>query len=136
MDDGTNVPSMDESGESRYNKGKIVEVNLKYKKGWTEAQRAEANAKIDALSKLELVKTIPKRNGTSASSRYKSVYGKDSVPTGYDVDHIRDLQLGGVDEIFNMKPLEKGINRSLGAQIMHAIRPYEYGTKFKFTISD
>ena len=35
-----------------------------------------------------------------------------------------------------MNPLDKSVNRSLGVQIMNAIRDYEVGTVFgKFTIS-
>ena len=80
-------------------------------------------------------KPFSNRSGTSASSRYKSVYGKASVPIGYDVDHVIDLQLGGADVIVNMEPLDRSVNRSLGAQIQNAIKNYPDGTVFgRFTI--
>lgn len=116
---------------------KPININLKYKDGWTAAQKREARKKIKALSKAKTVKTPVNRNGTlSASSRYKSAYGEASISKGYDIDHIIDLQLGGIDDILNMKPLDKSVNRSLGIQIKNAIKDYPFGTKFgKFTIS-
>jgi hypothetical protein len=112
-----------------------VNVDLKYKDGWSVAQKAEADAKLKALTEANTVKTPATRSGTSASSRYKSSYGNDSVPRGYDVDHTIDLQLGGVDDILNMNPLDMSVNRSLGVQIKNAIKDYEVGTVFdKFTI--
>lgn len=113
----------------------VVDVELKFKDGWTDAQKAEAIAKMEALTKAKTVKTTVERNGPSASSRYKSENGADSVPDGYDVDHTIDLQLGGDDSIANMNPLDRSVNRSLGAQINHAIKNYPDGTVFgKFTI--
>lgn len=109
---------------------KPVDIVLKYKDGWTSKQRAEADAKLKALSEAKTVKTEVKRGGTSASSRYKSAYGKESVPSGYDVDHTIDLQLGGADNILNMNPLEMSVNRSLGVQIKNAIKDYPTGTVF------
>lgn len=117
------------------NKQKAVNVELKYKEGWTAAQKSEADAKVKALTESYTVKTPVIRNGTSASTRYKSVFGKSSVPKGYDVDHIIDLQLGGIDDLINMRPLDRSVNRSLGAQIMNAIKAYPDGTVFgTFTI--
>ena len=108
---------------------------MKYKEGWTAEQRAEADAKVQALSEAYTVKTQVERKGT-ASTTYKATYGANSVPTGYDVDHTIDLQLGGANDILNMNPLDKSVNRSLGVQIMNAIKGYDYGTVFgKFTIS-
>ena len=112
-----------------------VNVDLKYKKGWTDAQKAEADAKVKALTEAKTVKTPVNRRGTSASARYKSVYGVSSVPPGYDVDHTVDLQRGGADDISNLKPLEKSVNRSLGKQVGNAIKRYPYETEFgEFTI--
>lgn len=114
---------------------KTVDVELKYKEGWTAAQKAEADAKVKALTEANTVKTQPVRSGTAASSRYKSAYGETSVPNGYDVDHTIDLQLGGADDILNMNPLDLSVNRSLGVQIKNAIKDYDIGTIFdKFTI--
>lgn len=103
---------------------------MKYKEGWSAAQKAEADAKVKALSNAKTVKTPVNRGGTAASSRYKSTYGKTSVPNKYDVDHTIDLQLGGADDVLNMNPLDMSVNRSLGAQIKNAIEPYPDGTEF------
>ena len=112
-----------------------VDIELKYKDGWNAAQKAEADAKVKALSDAMTVKTPANRGGTSASSRYKSAYGKSSVPSGYDVDHTIDGQLGGADDILNMNPLDMSVNRSLGVQIKNAIKDYPDETVFgQFTI--
>ena len=112
-----------------------IDVELKYKDEWTPNQRAEADAKLQTLSEAKTVKTPVNRGGTSASSRYKSAYGDACVPEGYDVDHTIDLQLGGKDDILNMKPLDSSFNRSLGVQIKNAIKNYPDGTEFgEFTI--
>lgn len=74
----------------------------------------------------ELSLTLVERSGTSAASRYK-VAG-NSVPTGADVDHVIDLQLGGADAITNMSPLNASVNRSLGAQIACQLSGMPVGT--------
>ncbi|SEP36772.1 hypothetical protein [Propionispora vibrioides] len=119
------------------NKNDSVVVNLKYKKGWTKEQRAEADAKTEFLNNSNAVKTNPQRGGTSASSRYKKANGVDSVPKNSDVDHKLDLQLGGVDEVSNMWTLDNSVNRSLGKQINNQIKDFLNGTKIdKFNIDD
>ncbi|WP_300379880.1 hypothetical protein [Clostridium sp.] len=108
---------------------------MKYKDGWTAAQKAEADAKVRALTEADTVKTVPNRRGTSASSRYKKANGSDSVLKGNDVDHTIDLQLGGADDILNMNPLDASVNRSLGKQIQIKTKDYPVGTRFgDFTI--
>ena len=47
-----------------------------------------------------------------------------------DIDHIIDLQLGGKNELSNLSPLDRSVNRSLGAQIKNQIKDYEIGTEF------
>jgi filamentous hemagglutinin len=114
-----------------------IQVRLQYKTGWTASQVAEADAKVAALNQAvsagEAVKTLPQRGGTSAASRYRAACG--AVPMGCDIDHILDLQIGGEDVLANMNPLDSSVNRSLGAQIYHAIKNAPYGTKIVgFTI--
>lgn len=129
QENGENAKIEGESGSDP------VDVELKYKDGWTATQKAEADAKVRALSDAETIKTSVNRSGTSAASRYKSAYGDASVPSGYDVDHTIDLQLGGADDILNMNPLDMSVNRSLGVQIKNAIKLYPDGTVFgQFTI--
>jgi hypothetical protein len=109
-----------------------LELELKYKPGWNDEQIQEADAKVakinDAAQRGEArVTKSPTRSSTSASKTYKSAGGQ--VPPGYDVDHVIDLQLGGNDSLSNMLPLNSSVNRSLGAQIMHAIKEAENGTQ-------
>ncbi|HWA59805.1 MAG TPA: hypothetical protein VG939_00440 [Caulobacteraceae bacterium] len=113
-----------------------IDLKLKYKEGWSDAQRAEAANKVKALNDAEdLVVTKPQRSGTSAASRYKKA--GNTVPAGSDVDHTVDLQLGGADAVENMKPLDSSVNRSLGAQIGNKVRDVPVGTRVNsVTIGD
>jgi filamentous hemagglutinin len=107
-----------------------VVLSLRYKPGWTAGQRAAADAKVSALNDAaqagQLRVTPVERSGTSASSRYRKAGG--DVPDGSDVDHTIDLQLGGVDDLGNMSPLDRSVNRSLGSQTMWRLRGVELGT--------
>ncbi|CAH0446051.1 hypothetical protein LMG9673_04746 [Ralstonia pseudosolanacearum] len=111
-------------GQTSPNKG--VDLTLHYKEGWTDAQRAAADAKVDALNGTGLVVTPVVRSGTSASRRYKAAGGE--VPKNSDVDHTIDLQLGGPDTRSNMAPLDSSVNRSLGAQIQQRTKDLSPGT--------
>ena len=107
-----------------------VSLSLRYKPGWNAAQRSAADAKVAALNDAAgagaLRVTPVQRAGTSASSRYRSAGG--TVPRGADVDHTIDLQMGGLNDIANMSPLDMSVNRSLGSQIMWQLRGVEPGT--------
>ena len=111
-------------------------VSLTYKPGWTAAQRAAADQKVALLSQTRTVVVDSVERATaSASRRYRSSGG--SVPVGSDVDHVVDLQLGGADTVANMSPLDSSVNRSLGAQIAHAVRDLDVGTVIdRFLIGD
>lgn len=105
-------------------------LSLRYMDNWTKAQRRAADEKLKALSRAaqrgELKKTIPtKRSGTSASARYRQT--GEPIPDGADVDHVIDLQLGGSDDISNLKPLDSSVNKSLGVQIAHQLRALPEG---------
>ncbi|MDP9440901.1 MAG: pre-toxin TG domain-containing protein [Actinomycetota bacterium] len=104
-----------------------VSLSLRYKRGWTGAQRAAADAKVAALNEADLVVTPVQRSGTSAAARYRRAGGE--IPSAHDVDHVIDLQLGGADDILNMNPLDYSVNRSLGAQIGCRIRGLPVGTR-------
>jgi RHS repeat-associated protein/uncharacterized repeat protein (TIGR01451 family) len=106
-------------------------LHLKYKPGWTAAQRAEADAKVAALNdaaargELSVVEAGPR--GASASSIWDSQVGTPRPP-GYDVDHMIDRQLGGSDSVENLWLLDSSVNRSLGPQIAHQIAGLAIGT--------
>ena len=104
-----------------------VNLMLKYKPGWSELQRAEAAAKVQALNDATTVVSRVQRQGTSASRMWQRAGG--SVPRNYEVDHIVDLQLGGSDTLANMWLLNYSVNRSLGAQIYWQIKDLPIGTR-------
>jgi YD repeat-containing protein len=104
-----------------------VDLALKFKSGWTEAQRAEAVAKAQILNDAPTVVTASERSGTAAAMRrYRQ---SEQVSTGRDVDHMVDLQLGGSKLIDNLWSLDTSVNRSLGAQIQHLIKELPLGTR-------
>jgi YD repeat-containing protein len=103
-----------------------VDLALTYKPGWSAAQRAEADLKVQILTESETVVSPATRSGTSAASRYRSA--GNQIPAGNDIDHAVDLQLGGSDTLSNMWPLDSSVNRSLGAQIQHQIKNLPPGT--------
>jgi RHS repeat-associated protein len=106
---------------------KGVDLNLKYKPDWTDAQKASACKKCQALTEADTVVTRVQRSGTSAASRYKSA--GNTVPKGHDIDHIHDIQLGGSESaLSNLSPLDASVNRSLGSQIHHQIKDLPSGT--------
>ncbi len=107
-----------------------IDLVITPKADWTEEQLAEAQAKIDALNESDLIKT-PVDRGGSASAKYKVEYGPDSIPSGKDIDHTVELQLGGADDISNMNPLDSSVNRSFGSQIQNQIKDLPYGTPIK-----
>lgn len=88
-----------------------VSLSLRYKEGWTAAQRAAADTKVEALNNAAssgaLRVSAVERTGTSAASRYSRTGG--SIPRGADVDHTIDLQLGGLDDVANMSPLDASV---------------------------
>ena len=122
-----------ENADTTASKG--VDVVLKNKAGWTDAQRAEAAAKVQSLKNSETIVTPVQRAGTSAASRYRSA--GNVVSAGNDADHIVDLQLGGADTVSNLWPLNSIVNRSLGAQIQQQIKNLPIGTRVNnITIGD
>ncbi|WP_158596251.1 toxin TcdB middle/N-terminal domain-containing protein [Oleomonas cavernae] len=103
-----------------------VDLTLTYKPGWSAAQRAEADLKVQILTEGDTIVSQATRSGTSAASRYRSA--GNQIPAGNDIDHAIDLQLGGFDTLSNMWPLNSSVNRSLGAQIQQRIKNLLPGT--------
>jgi RHS repeat-associated protein len=110
--------------------GAGTSLSLSYKVGWSTEQIAAADAKVaalnDAASQGLLRVTGVERAGTSAASRFRAAGGQ--VPSGADIDHTIDLQLGGTDRLQNLSPLDLSVNRSLGAQIACQIRGLPMGS--------
>ena len=113
-----------------------VVVRLKYKHGWSAEQRAQADAKVAALNKNDtVVRDVSEDKRKNVRKMYINEHGKDSIPANHDIDHIVDKQLGGTDDISNLAPLDRSVNRSLGSQIHHRIKDMKPGTKIdKFII--
>lgn len=103
---------------------------LKYKDGWSEAQIAAADAKVAALDAAaqngQLAVTQSVRGGTSAAQMFRNAGLQ--IPPGSDIDHILDLQLGGANNLSNLSPLDASVNRSLGAQVANQIKGQAPGT--------
>jgi hypothetical protein len=103
-------------------------LSLRYGSDWTSAQRRAAVEKVKAVSEAasrgELKKTLALRSG-SASSQFGASGG--TVAAENDVDHVIDLQLGGSDDIANLKPLDRSVNRSLGKQIQLQLQGFQLG---------
>ncbi|MEJ2855392.1 MULTISPECIES: RHS repeat-associated core domain-containing protein [unclassified Saccharothrix] len=107
--------------------GDDVHLDLTYMDEWSDEQIAAADAKVEHLNGVDLVVSKPQRGSRSASTRYRG--DGNAVPDGSDVDHMTDLQLGGADTVNNMSPLDRSVNRSLGAQIHARIRHLPAGTR-------
>lgn len=107
-----------------------VDLILKKKDGWGNSQIKQAKQKAKDITKadIRIPEEVEKRGNKPASQTYKDAYGNNAVPTGYDVDHIVDLQLGGKDTLENMRPLDRSVNRSMGAQIQYLIKDLKPGT--------
>lgn len=105
-------------------------IRIKPHPDWTRAQRKAADAKVKAIAAAaqrgELKKTLVQRSGTPASVQFAKA-GK-SIPPDHDIDHVLDLQLGGTDDLANMRPLDRTVNRSLGKQIELQLKHLDYGT--------
>jgi len=118
------------------NSPQIVNIQLKFKEGWTQEQKDQARMKLRQLSEMKTIKTSTKRPSQSMRQKYMEAHKLDSLPDDVDVDHILDLQLGGdATSVENLQLLDRSVNRSLGAQIRNAIKDYPPGTIFGvFTI--
>ncbi|RVU34813.1 HNH endonuclease [Hwanghaeella grinnelliae] len=103
-----------------------VNLQLKYMKKWDQTQRMAADAKCKALCDLDTFVAKSDRSGSSGAKVYKDA--GHIVPEGHDVDHIKDLQLGGTTTLDNLATLDASVNRSLGAQIWHQIKDLPQGT--------
>jgi hypothetical protein len=103
-----------------------VDLELKYKKQWTAAQRAQADAKARALTEADT--RVVKNPSRKADTKGRFERAGGTVNQGQDADHTVDLQLGGADDPSNMLPLDESVNRSMGAQIMNKIKNLPEGT--------
>ncbi len=71
----------------------------------------------------KLIDTYGETNPEFVQAQLAKIQSQD-----FDVDHIHELQLGGVDDFSNMHLLDYRLNRSLGAQIAAQIAELPEGT--------
>ncbi|UCI06268.1 hypothetical protein [Mesorhizobium sp. B1-1-8] len=111
------------------------DLHLTYMSHWTAAQRAAADLKVKILTEVATVVSHAVRAGKSARKIFEDA--SLLIPFGSDIDHMIDLQLGGLHELSNFMPLDASVNRSLGAQIWHQIKDLPIGTVInKVTIGE
>jgi hypothetical protein len=81
---------------------------------------------LGAASQIQVGKKVffeDKEARGGGVARFKSLVGKlgfVASESGWDIDHVVELQIGGQDEFVNMWPLPKGENRSSGSTIKNA----------------
>jgi len=104
-----------------------IDIQLKMKENWTAEQKAQAIEKTEELTKS---KTIVTENYTRApNTRGRFVKAGGKVEKNQDVDHVIELQLGGSNDLSNLKAIDKSVNRSIGKQINNWIKNLPAGTK-------
>ena len=102
-------------------------LTIKAKPTWNQSQMAQAEAKAVALSDGQSVVTknmVPR----DPNLRNNFVKAGGQVGAGQDVDHIRELQLGGTNANTNLQALDASVNRSFGRQIQAQIKNLPEGT--------
>lgn len=104
------------------NRSGDVHLDLNYKDGWDADQIAAADAGQGRLAKTKAEWLVP----GSVAQRLRAA-GAD-VSYGHDGDHLQDLQLGGMDTLENLGPLDGSVNRGLGLQIAVRIRSLPLGS--------
>ena len=94
------------------NEGAVLRIS--YKPGWTDAQKASADAKLAAMNHMDdLVVTQPATRG-SAQAAFRTA---NALSKAQDADHLQELQLGGKDAAENLWGLDSSVNRSVGSQV-------------------
>lgn len=109
---------------------KTVDLVLKRKDIWDEIQMSQATRKARDLSRADTQVTSKENihRDPNVTKNFRK-NNSDHIPDGYDVDHVIDLQLGGVDSASNLRPLDASVNRSMGARIHYLIKDLPEGTK-------
>jgi hypothetical protein len=130
-----------------------VDVYIRYESGmsrdWFEIKAANLTRLSDAgvLVKTKSPERIKGLTGrfrnnaiadlwskTSPGSLRSHWYGKLSDTKGYQIDHVHELQLGGVDDLSNMGLMETVTNNRVGSQIYQQLYRVSYGTRVKIHV--
>ena len=81
-----------------------------------EFERMKVPADVQAKIEAAAVRAESSRVGSLSKSQYEGIIREELRK--YDLDHTRDLQVGGLDDAeSNMQWLERSVNRSVGAQL-------------------
>ncbi|MEE4024439.1 HNH endonuclease signature motif containing protein [Gordonia sp. PKS22-38] len=110
-------------------------LQMKYKDTWTDAQRAEMDRKIDSFNEKVKESGFERQPGPfvrdpKVREEFLESQGLTRPPTGLQVDHVRDLQAGGVDEVSNLQLLDGSVNTSFGSQLRNLMSQQPPGTVF------
>ncbi|SHT79300.1 Uncharacterised protein [Mycobacteroides abscessus subsp. abscessus] len=109
-------------------------LDLHMKDGWSEFQHNQAYLKeqlfMEQIGPDGFEKTVPVPRDPAVRQLFLNELGLDRVPPGMHVDHVRDLQAGGLDSIDNMALLDGSVNTSLGAQLRARMGEYPPNTTF------
>jgi len=106
-----------------------VTVVLKKMPKWTDKQVKDALFKVDVLNLSKITRISQySRKKTYQRNKYIQKYGKGSILPNKDIDHAREMQIGGVDELYNYMQLDSSVNRSIGKQIQLRFDELPVGT--------
>lgn len=86
----------------------------------------DRNFKVTRDYRRDLVARAEKHWGATEPERVKNLERKIK---SLDADHLKDLQLSGLDDASNLWLLDKKVNQSLGSQIQHQIKDLKPGDK-------
>ncbi len=111
------------------------DVIYKYMRKWTPEQRRAADEKVAAQNRAAPVTETPVGPRDRSAARIYLDHG-GTIPPDHDIDHLRDRQIGGTDDISNLGPLHKSVNRSLGPQLSWIFRRYPGARIDSFRIED
>lgn len=80
-----------------------------------------ASSQIEVGKKVNYDGRDPRGSGVSDFKAKVAKFGLVASESGWDVDHVVELQIGGEDKPSNLWPLPKGENRSSGAIIKSSL---------------
>ncbi|WP_236743084.1 hypothetical protein [Mycobacteroides franklinii] len=109
-------------------------IDMSMKDGWSDFQHSQMQDKVQgfnaSLGDEGFSKTLPGVRDPAIRQLFLDTLGLDRVPPGVHVDHIRDLQAGGLDSVDNMGLLDGSVNSSFGSQLNSGMNRYPEGTQF------
>jgi len=114
-------------------------LTIHCRSSWTPDEVEQAEQKVQDLDSAARRGDLAKTDVSGASrSEAKSFRDNNVVPSGADVDHVLELQVGGQDVSTNLRALSSRVNRSIGSQIRAQLAGVAYGTRISrvFIVAD